>query len=347
MLEETNRARVAAGVPPVPLGDNTSPQTHAEHALANCYSAHWDQWGLKPLYRYALAGGDQYASENGSGIDYCPSASDNHRAKRRDLWEGEVREAVEGWLSSPGHRRNLLNPKHTVMHAGIAMGQWHTSMMQVFSGDYVSWTDKPDIKGTTLTASGQLGNGARTGGPGYSVATMEYHPPPERLAPGQLSMTYCLESDIRIGIFLEPLPPGWYYTSDRDGSRYTDYDIGTAENEQCVNPYEIPAGYPPADSWEEASQRHEDAVRESSLMRPETSTLYKIVAQGLGVSKNGQSFDIKADIAPILAHYGPGIYTLSLWAAIGPETEMVAEYPIWWRATPPDDHPYGKGRGTN
>ena len=66
---------------------------------------------MKPLYRYALAGGDQYTAENGSGIDYCPKASDNYRINRPALWESEVRETVAGWMSSPGHRRNLLDSR--------------------------------------------------------------------------------------------------------------------------------------------------------------------------------------------------------------------------------------------
>ena len=56
--------------------------------------------------RYSLAGGYQSNGENGSGSDYCIKASDGYRAIRSI--NAEIREAMEGWMDSPGHRRNIL-----------------------------------------------------------------------------------------------------------------------------------------------------------------------------------------------------------------------------------------------
>ena len=157
MLDLTNAERAKHGAPLVKLGNNSSPQIHAEQGLANCYSAHWDLWGFKPLYRYALSGGDQYAAENGWGVDYCPKASDNYRINLPTLWADEVRETVAWWISSPDHHPTLIDPRHTVMHAGIAIGKYgNSNMVQVFSGDYVTWTDRPSIRGCVTNGFKQV-----------------------------------------------------------------------------------------------------------------------------------------------------------------------------------------------
>ena len=342
MLELTNAERAKHGVPPVVLGDNHSPQIHAERGLANCYSSHWDLWGFKPLYRYALAGGDQYTAENGSGINYCPKASDNIRINQPQNWENNVRDAVAGWISSPGHHRNLIDPRHTVMHTGIAIGRYdnNSNMVQVFSGDYVTWTNHPSITDSTLEASAEMSDAFYDRDGGYVLTTIEYHPPASRLTPGQLSGTYCLEPDIRVGALLTPLQPGWYYTDD-NGQRFTDYSRYDHKNGQCVNPYELPADRQPPVSWDDAHTHFHAAVAQSNAMPDEVSVAYQIVSDLLDISPNGREFSIRADLSPILSHYGPGIYTVTIWATTPDgKPNPVAKYPIWWQAEPTSGHPY-------
>ena len=342
MLELTNAERAKHGAPAVKLGDNLSPQVHAEQGLKNCYSSHWDQWGFKPLYRYALTGGDQYTAENGSGIDYCPKASENYRINRPALWEGEVRETVAGWMSSPGHRRNLLDPRHTVMHAGIAVGKYgNSNMVQVFSGDYVTWTDRPSISEAMLTVAGQMRGAFYDEGGNYVLTSIEYHPPTQLLTSGQLAGTYCLETDISVGSLLKPLPEGWYYTDAETGRQYTDYTTYTRENSQCVDPYELPADRPTAASWDAAIAQHRAAVELSYAMPNEESVAYKIVSERLDISSDGRTFSFRANVSPLLSHYGPGIYTVTIWATTPDgEPNPVAQYPIWWHTEPTPGHPY-------
>ena len=342
MLELTNAERAKHGAPPVKLGNNPSPQIHAEQGLENCYSSHWDIWGMKPLYRYGLTGGDQYTAENGSGIDYCPKASDNYRINYPRYWSGEVREAVAGWMSSPGHRRNLIDRRHTVMHAGIAIGKYgNSNMVQVFSGDYVTWNDRPSIRDATLTAAGQLDEAFYDEDDDYVLVSIEYHPPTQLLTPGQLAGTYCLESDIQVGSLSRPLEPGWYYTDRETGRQYTDYTTYTSENSQCVNPYELPADRPAPASWDAASAQHSAAVELSNAMPDEESVAYEIVVEQLDISSDGRQFSIRANLSPILSHYGPGIYTVTIWATTPDgKPNPVAEYPIWWHTEPTPGHPY-------
>ncbi len=342
MLELTNAERGKHGAPPVKLGNNPSPQIHAEQGLENCYSSHWDIWGMKPLYRYGLTGGDQYTAENGSGIDYCPKVSDNYRINHPGFWEDEVRETVAGWIGSPGHHRNLIDRRHTVMHAGIAIGKYgNSNMVQVFSGDYVTWNDRPSIRDATLTAAGQLDEAFYDEDDDYVLVSIEYHPPTQLLTPGQLAGTYCLENDTRVRSLSRPLEPGWYYTDRETGRQYTDYTTYTRENSQCVNPYELPADRPAPASWDAASAQHSAAVELSNAMPDEESVAYIIVAEQLDISSDGRTFSIRANLAPILSHYGPGIYTLTIWATTPDgKPNPVAQYPIWRHTEPTPGHPY-------
>ena len=159
MLQLTNEERQKEGAPPVRLGTNPAAQLHAEGALRGCYSAHWDQWGLKPNHRYTLTGGTGDDAENVSGSDYCIKITDNYESLR--AMEQEIAETVTGWMNSPGHRRTLLNPAHTTLNIGIAHDRYNTVMVQQFASDYVTYITKPNIDGTgilRLEATAKKGN---------------------------------------------------------------------------------------------------------------------------------------------------------------------------------------------
>lgn len=345
MLREVNERRSEAGLVPVRMGNNPSPQVHAEAALEHCYSAHWDRYGLKPLYRYALTGGDQYADENVSGIDYCVKKDENYKVNSYGRLREKVAEAVEGWMNSPGHRRNILDPRHKVLHIGIAEDRHRTNMVQVFSGDYVSWNEKPQMgPGGTLTASGRMrGAYADPKSSNAAMFTVSYHRPTQPLTQSQLSRIYCLENDKRAGVILKPLGQGRHYPKIR-GNR--DFYEETVSNEQCIDPYELDPNGPIPQSWEEANEAHARAKADSENAPPEPSVKYGMVADTLAVGNRGTEFVLKTDVTPMLEHYGPGIYTLSLWATIEEtgEEEVISEFPIWWETEPPRDHPYRTGK---
>lgn len=137
MLSLINAEREKAGVGAVTLGDNIAAQLHAEASLDNCFSSHWGIEGLKPYMRYSLAGGYQSNGENGSGLDYCIKASDGYRAN--GSIEQEIRQTMGGWMSSPGHRQNILDPGHKRVNIGIAWDRYNTAIYQHFEGDYVEF----------------------------------------------------------------------------------------------------------------------------------------------------------------------------------------------------------------
>ena len=83
------------------------------------------------------------------------------------------------------------------------------------------------------------------------------------------------------------------------------------------------------------------AVELSYSMPNEESTAYTIVSERLDISSNGRTFSIRANLSPILSHYGPGIYTVTIWATTPDgKPNPVAQYPIWWHTEPTQGHPY-------
>jgi uncharacterized protein YkwD len=109
LLSRVNHVRRRAGLPPLaanPLLDQVS-QRHAEDMLARSYSGHRTPEGLGPSDR---ARADGYRSGIGENIV-------EERFSAED--------ALEAWLSSPGHRRNLLDPGCREMGLGLAIGAGH------------------------------------------------------------------------------------------------------------------------------------------------------------------------------------------------------------------------------
>ena len=219
MLKLTNEQRQTAGAPQVKLGSNPAAQLHAEAALKGCYSAHWDEWGLKPNHRYTLTDGTGADGENVSGSSYCISRSENYAAITS--MQQEVAQTVRGWMDSPRHRRNLLNPAHTTLNVGVAHDRFNQVMVQQFASDYVSYLTRPQIDehgllrmtGTVSRATLKIGNTANV--------QIAYDPPPKPLTRGQLSYTYALCNPTPVGYVAEALPPGWSYNGSERTNQST------------------------------------------------------------------------------------------------------------------------------
>ncbi len=106
LLSRVNDVRRRAGVAPLapnPLLDRIS-QEHAEDMLVRSYSAHRTPEGLGPSER---ARTDGYRSGIGENI-----------VEQRFSPE----EALEAWLKSPPHRRNILDPGSRELGLGLAVG---------------------------------------------------------------------------------------------------------------------------------------------------------------------------------------------------------------------------------
>jgi uncharacterized protein YkwD len=107
MLSRVNDARRRSGLPPLahsPLLDQVS-QEHAEDMLRRSYFGHRTPEGLGPSDR---ARADGYRSGIGENI-----------VEQRF----STKEALEAWLDSPGHRKNILDPGCREMGLGLAVGE--------------------------------------------------------------------------------------------------------------------------------------------------------------------------------------------------------------------------------
>ena len=107
MLARVNEVRRREGLPPYapsPLLDRIS-QKHAEDMLARSYIGHRNPEGLGP-------------SERARAEGYVAGIGEN-------IVEGRfsAQEALEAWLGSPGHRRNVLDPGCREMGLGLAVGE--------------------------------------------------------------------------------------------------------------------------------------------------------------------------------------------------------------------------------
>ena len=321
MLELINHERERAGVGSVVLGTNNAVQLKAESAITDCAGSHWGLDGLKPYMRYSLAGGYQTNAENGSGLHYCYGDGDSVRAI--EAIANEVREAMQGWMNSPAHRRNLLKATHQKVNIGLAWDRYNTAAYQHFEGDYLDFSLLPAISNEDLVLSGTLKNGAVVRTEEDLGVQIYYDPPPHSLTRGQLSRTYCYDGGILVASLRPPLTGGWFYDTHQFSQEF----------EPCPDPYDVSADTPPPRSPNEANQHHREAKAMSEVLPPETRTVPWITA-GAWVASD-KSFEVRADINNILGQFGPGVYTIVVWARLMGDDEVVSEYSIFHGVTPP------------
>ncbi len=325
MLELINQARAQAGVPEVLLGDNIAAQLHAEDSLANCVSGHWGVDGLKPYMRYSLAGGYQYDAENGLGLDYCIKPSDGYRAL--GSIESEIQEAMDSWMGSSGHRRNILDPWHKKVNIGLAWDRYNFMAYQHFESDFVRYDRLPQIRNGTLSLSGRAINELRFSNKEELGLQLFYDPPPHTLTRGQVSRTYCYTIGIShpIAAFLYPLSWG-EWTQDS----YTSYSY-----DNCPDPYDISSDAPAPRSANEALHFHYEAVNQPLVPLPPMTVPWITASEW---TASGAAFSIVADIRGLLSEYGPGVYTILLWGEIGGEDVPVSQYSIFHQVEPPSTY---------
>lgn len=323
MLELINAERERAGVDPVILGDNVVAQLHTESSLENCFSSHWGVDGLKPYMRYSLAGGYQSNGENGRGSDYCITESSRSpqglRYRPLDDIRQEVRDAMEGWMNSPGHRRNILDPWHKMVNIGLAWDQYNIFAVQHFEGDYVEYEGIPAIEDGILTLSGTVKNGVSFENVRDLGVQIYFDPPPHPLTRGQVSRTYCYGNGQHVASLREPLTEDLLYIRD-EATR-------TADVRLCPNPYDIPADASPPRSRDEAHDFWQSAYNKSQVRKVQTISVLRITAQEW--TAIGREFSVRADLNDLLSKYGNGVYSLTIWGNIGNERLVVSEYSIF------------------
>ena len=319
MLTLINAERTQAGLNPVVLGDNVAAQLHAEAGLEGCFSSHWGLDGLKPYMRYSLAGGYQSNAENGHGIDYCVKASDRHQPLANV--QLAIREAMEGWMDSPGHRDNILRPPHKKVNIGLAWDRYNFVAIQHFEGDYVEYDRLPSIENGVLSMAGIVKNGVTFEGDRGLDVHIDYDPPPHSLTVGQVARTYCYDNGVPIASLREPLSGGRYWPEDEYTTPY----------KPCPDPYAVPVDAPTPDSYTKALEFWQTAYDASQNRRALSIVVPWITAQEW--TAKGESFSVKADIGELLAQHGEGVYTLTVQGRIDGEYLTISKYSIFYEGT--------------
>ena len=334
MLQYTNAQRTLAGVPVVRLGSNPAAQLHAETALTNCYTGHWDKWGLKPNHRYTLTGGTGSEAENVYGLSYCYRAFGEGHPNYGNL-EPYIKTAVQDWMNSPGHRRTMLDPRHTILNIGIAHDKFNEYFVQQFSSDYIEYDTRPTINPSGyLITKGSIKN-ATLAKHLITPYQITYDPPPQQLNRTQIAQTYALCLPMTIAIISHNL--------------YVENTTTSAEPpHNCTNPYNIdPDRRELANTSSAASAAWQTA--KNTYLRMETYMTNQLITQNLPVliptvsTIEDGSFQLRVRVKHLLNKHGPGIYTIRLWGYthLRPSTPVVlSEQSIFWETNPPNDHPY-------
>ena len=246
--------------------------------------------------------------------------------------EREVADAVQGWMTSPGHRSNLLDPVHTILNVGIAHDRFNEVMFQHFSSDYVTYTTKPGIdSGGVLLLEGEVSGATLSIGDSVNVV-IAYDPPPKPLTRGQLAYTYSLCNPSTVAYLVEPLAPGWSFSTP---AVRTDSQIVS-----CVDPYQTSEDTSAPDSPQQAHDAWASAKAASETTQQIVTRERRVIAERMDITS--AAFDIRADLSTVLREHGPGIYTLLLWGRPDHmrESAPLSEQSLFWLTEPPKDAPY-------
>ena len=321
MLELINAERASVGLVPVKLGYNPAAQIHAEDMLENCFAGHWGTDGLKPYMRYSLSGGYQSNAENVSGLDYCIKSHENYMVTQP---KQDVREAVTGFMASPGHRDNMLDPHHRTVNIGIAWDRHNMKIVQHFEHAYIHFDGLPSMEDGVLSFSAV----ARNINFAYDITvSIAYDPPPHSLTPGQIASTYCYSYGRMVVAILEPPEPGSFYVDDSYMVEYT----------TCPDPYDVPPETPAPTSPMQALKTHEDAKRRSQEMSVVTHDVPFLVAYKWNQSPT--QFDMNVDIGDVLEKHGSGVYTVMIGGFEMGKYVSLSEYSIFHEMDYPWPYP--------
>ena len=328
VLHLTNLERVRLGLRPLKLGDNQASQIHAETALKGCYNSHWDRWGLKPAHRLALAGSTGFNLENVIGLNDCIAEWAGYRPLKH--MRTEIKEAIQTWMKSPGHRDAILNPAVNTLHVGIAHDSHNIRIVQHFEADYVTYQDAPEVdQSGILTLRGALTGASLR--PDLTVTIrISYEPPPQPLERGQLASTYALCIPREVARVMPPEPN----TSSLAHIKYT------TNTPPCKDPAKLAADTPAPASPEESNRRWAQSRRTAQEALPNVSKGDHVIASNYAHTET--TFNVTADISELLHKHGPGVYSIILTGQPDHMTDpsVLAIHPIFWGTEPPAGNPY-------
>ena len=126
-LAAVNADRAAAGLPPLQAEPalEEAAQRHADDMRARGYAGHVSPEGRDAADRYREAGGEAWRKV-GENIAQCGGCG--------APGEAMLRAFQRGWMESPGHRGNILDPGYRRFGFGLAAVDGQQVAVQTFAG---------------------------------------------------------------------------------------------------------------------------------------------------------------------------------------------------------------------
>ena len=126
-LALVNQSRRAEGLPPLRMSGplDAAAQAHAEDMARRGFFGHRSPEWNDVAARYRASGGGAWRviAENITQCSGCGAT------------RGQVAAFHEGWLASPGHRRNILDPRVEAFGFGMASAAGKVYAVQTFVGE--------------------------------------------------------------------------------------------------------------------------------------------------------------------------------------------------------------------
>ena len=291
-LAEINALRAYHGLGTLTLHTGQAAQRHALELAQGAYVSHWDRQGLSPYMRYSREGGPGYSQENISVNTYDGRGPGHCLAAEHD-YSRELTQALQGLMTSPGHREALLGRDHRRLQLGLARGCDRVVLVQTLISDLVTWTQVPRIEGNLLILEGVATPPARVTDQLQVVLAWEPRPQPYTVA--QLDRTGC---------YSQPRYVAMAVRRNRPGAQLRVTAV------HCVTP------------------READPQTASRPGRPQPESYQIPLLVRDRWDAYGPRFDLRLEVGGLLATYGDGIYTVSLWGQVGAEPSLLGQYAV-------------------
>lgn len=314
LLRSINIDRKGANVGLLTLGDNEAAQSHAGELRNHNYLSHWNLEGYTSYMRSTMAGEEDYAMENASNTILNPAGN---YGRLTDI-AAELDKIQGGFMRSAGHRKNTLDPAHKKVSLGITCDDYACAVVQLFEGDYVEFSEKPNIgSGGMLSFSGRFKDGYRFSD--SSSVQIWWEPLPMAATLGQLDKTGSQSIGVKPATFiLDPPPAGSYYPSLTTIYSWTKHR-GPADFAADSPRTRIPP----------LSAFVPQMPRIGLPSPPSIAQVQYTVASRWEGRANGQ-LSLEVDISDTLRKLGDGVYTVLVWGSKDGENELLVVYSIFY-----------------
>ena len=330
MLDLINQRRAAYGAPLVQLADNPAADLHAQDMLQNqCFVSHWGTDGLKPYMRYSLTRGYYQNSENVGATGTCYNLAQRFVNRWMVDPEQAAADMMEGFISSPGHHRNILDDDHTHVNIAFTIGPYAYHFVQHFEDRHHVFTQVPTIKDNHLRFSGHFDLPPDDERPLHLAAIITHHPPPHSLTPRQLahSDSYSI-GDTPVAFF--------NMVSTSDPNAQAPDRQATLQHYMYPDPYDADPEPPIQPDFGAYAYR---AIRDPAEQQSEETQPTDIQVPHRTVASDQftiRDFRVSLDLADILEAHGPGVYTMVLHGGPLGSHKYLSIYSIFHEIDPPD-----------